>query len=114
MPPRSRNHRDPTGPDTPHAIAASSLVSPSAIFTQNARSTSRRTGGRPGDRIAGRPVSVTIHPARRPITHLHVEVLRRPVESGRKRLGACVQPGEEHLSVSDHIAVVTLRRPYTA
>ncbi len=30
-----------TGPDTPHAIAASSLVRPSAIFTQNARSTSR-------------------------------------------------------------------------
>ena len=29
MPPRSRNHRDPTGPDTPHPIAASSLVSPS-------------------------------------------------------------------------------------
>jgi len=31
MPPRSRNHREPTGPDTPHAIATPSLVSPSAI-----------------------------------------------------------------------------------
>lgn len=34
VPPRSRNHRLPTGPDTPQAIAASSLVSPSAIFFQ--------------------------------------------------------------------------------
>src|SRR5947199_335052 len=80
MPPRSRNQRTPTGPDTPHAIAASSLDSPSAIFTQNPRSTSRRTGGRPGDRIAGRPVNVTIHPRGRPIQHLHREMLRRPVE----------------------------------
>src|SRR2546422_684247 len=80
MPPRSRNQRTPTGPDTPHAIAASSLESPSAIFIQNPRSTSRRTGGRPGDRIAGRPVSVTIHPRGRPIQHLHLEMLRRPVE----------------------------------
>src|SRR5437867_11507214 len=80
MPPRSRNQRTPTGPDTPHAIAASSLESPSAIFIQNPRSTSRRTGGRPGDRIAGRPVSVTIHPRGRPIQHLHLEMLRRPVD----------------------------------
>ena len=36
MPPPSRNQRVPTGPDTPHAAAASSLVRPSAIFTQNA------------------------------------------------------------------------------
>ena len=80
MPPRSRNQREPTGPDTAHASAASSLDSPSAIFIQNPRSTSRRTGGRPGDRIAGRPVNVTIHPRGRPIQHLHLEVLRRPVE----------------------------------
>lgn len=53
----SRNQRTPTGPDTPHAIAASSLDQPAAIFTQSPRSTSRRTGGRPGDRIAARPVS---------------------------------------------------------
>src|SRR5206468_3365528 len=30
--------------------------------------------------IAGRPVSVTIHPRGRPIQHLHLEMLRRPVE----------------------------------
>ena len=81
MPPRSRNQRTSTGPDTPHEIAASSLESPSAIFIQNLRSTSRRAGGRPGDRIAGRPVSVTIHLGRLPIEHLRLEVLRRPVES---------------------------------
>jgi putative transposase len=80
MPPRSRNQRAPTGPDVPHARAASSLDNPSAIFTQNSRSTSRRIGGRPGDRIAGRPVSVTIHPGGLPIQHLRHEVLRRPVE----------------------------------
>src|SRR5262249_19831817 len=80
MPPRSRNQRAPTGADAPHAIAAASLDSPSAIFTQNPRSTSRRTGGRPGDRIAGRPVRVAIHPGRLPIQHLRREVLRRPVE----------------------------------
>ena len=66
IPPPSRNHRDPTGPDTPHATAASSLVSPSAISTQNRRSTSRRAGGRPGDRIAGRPVSAATHPSPAP------------------------------------------------
>jgi hypothetical protein len=82
MPPPCRNHRDPTGPDTPHATAASSLLKPSATFSQNARSTSRLAGGRPGERIAGRPVTVVIHPAGRPISTPHfVGVLRRPLES---------------------------------
>ena len=67
MPPRSLNQREPTGPDTPHAAAASSLVNPCAILTQNARSTSRRIGGHPGERIAGRPVRVVIHPEGLPI-----------------------------------------------
>ena len=83
MPPRWRNHREPTGPDTPHATAASSLVKPSAILAQNARSTSRRIGGRPGERIAGRPVNVVIHPACRPINTSAIKVLRRPVESAQ-------------------------------
>jgi hypothetical protein len=83
IPPPSRNQREPTGPDVPQAIAACSLDSPSAILTQNARSTSRRTGGRPGDRIAGRPVNVTIHPGGRPIQHLQLEVLRRPLDSAQ-------------------------------
>src|SRR4051794_39650774 len=82
MPPRWRNHRDPTGPDTPTATAASSLVNPSAILSQKARSTSRRGGGRPGDRIGARPVLVDIHAAVRPIvTPLLIGVLRRPLES---------------------------------
>jgi hypothetical protein len=84
MPPRCRNHRDPTGPDTPTATAASSLVKPSAFLTQNARSTSGRGGGRPGDRIGARPVFVDIHAAVCPIvTPLLIGVLRRPLESAQ-------------------------------
>ena len=67
MPPRSLNQRVPTGPDTPQATAASSLVNPCAILTQNACSTSRRMGGHPGERIAGRPVRVVIQPEGLPI-----------------------------------------------
>ena len=53
------------------------------MFTQNARSRSRWIGGLPGDRIAGLPVRVTIHPAGRPIEHLLLEVLRRSVETAQ-------------------------------
>ncbi len=64
MPPPSRNHRDPTAGDTPASAAASSLGSPAAIAAQNRCRCSRlATGGRPGDRIAGRP-------ARAPTTDL--------------------------------------------
>ena len=49
MPPAWRNHRDPTGVDTPTTAAASSLESPSAISRQNARSTAR--GHEPRDRL---------------------------------------------------------------
>jgi hypothetical protein len=84
IPPAWRNHRDPTGPDTPHATAASSLVSPRAICTQNARSRSRRTRGRPGDSITARPVNAAAQPGGRPIESTSiVEVLRRPVEPGQ-------------------------------
>ena len=55
MPPLSRNHFVPTGPDTPAASAASSLDNPQAIASQNRRWCSRRPAvGRPGDRIGGR------------------------------------------------------------
>ena len=87
MPPPWRNQRFPTAGDTPQAAAASSLDSPSAILSQNRRSLSRRIGGRPGDRIAGRPVTVVIHPAGRPIRTSMIKVLRRPVESA---LGAFI------------------------
>lgn len=84
IPPACRNHRDPTGADTPHATAASSLVSPAAICTQNARSRSRRTGGRPGDRITARPVNAAAQPGGRPIESTSIsEVLRPPVEPGQ-------------------------------
>src|SRR5215210_6630887 len=35
IPPPSRNHRTPTGPDTPASAAAASLDSPRAIAAQN-------------------------------------------------------------------------------
>jgi transposase InsO family protein len=83
MPPDLRNHRVPTGIDTPTAAAASSLNSPAAIHAQNAARSSRRaTGGLPGDRSAFRvdraerrvPVVIAASIAR---------VLRRPVESAQ-------------------------------
>src|SRR5674476_933250 len=80
MPPPCRNHRDPTGPDTPTASAAASLVNPSPIRRQNARSTSRRGHGRPGDLNLGRTARSAIC-CRRTTTHLQIKVLRRPVES---------------------------------
>jgi hypothetical protein len=84
IPPACRNQRDPTGPDTPHATAASSLVSPRAICTQNARSRSRRTGGRPGDSITARPVNAAAQPGGRPIESTSIiEVLRPPIEPGQ-------------------------------
>jgi hypothetical protein len=57
------------------------LVSPLAISRQNARSTSRRNDGAPGDFIADRPVNAVIHPAGLPINTPTIKVLRRPVES---------------------------------
>ena len=52
-----------------------------AISRQNARCTSRRNDGRPGDFIADRPVNASIHPAGLPINTSTIKVLRRPVES---------------------------------
>jgi hypothetical protein len=77
MPPRSRNHRLPAACDTPTASAASSLPKPSAIRRQNARSTSRRSDGLPGDLIDDRPVNSFIHPAGLPTTTPFDQVLRR-------------------------------------
>lgn len=81
IPPRSRNHRLPAASDTPTAAEASSLEAPLAISCQNARCTSRRNDGAPGDFIADLPVSAVIHPAGLPINTSTVRVLRRPVES---------------------------------
>src|SRR5689334_11584668 len=88
MPPPSRNHRTPTTPDTPASAAASKLVAPRAIAAQNRTRCSRRpAGGRPGDRIVGRPVSSDAHPLGLPIATLLDRALRRPIESA---LGALV------------------------
>jgi transposase InsO family protein len=56
-------------------------VTPVAISSQNARSTSRRNAGAPGDFIGDRPVNSFIHPAGRPINTSNLKVLPRPVES---------------------------------
>ncbi len=51
-----------------------------ATCSQNCRSSSRRSDGAPGDRIAPRPVNFCIHPAGRPINTSMIKVLQRPVE----------------------------------
>jgi transposase InsO family protein len=59
-------------------------VRPRAICTQNARSRSRRTGGRPGDSITARPVNAAAQPGGRPIESTSIiEVLRPPIEPGQ-------------------------------
>jgi putative transposase len=83
MPPASRNHRTPTTGETPASTPAASLRAPRAIAAQNRWRCSRRpTGGRPGDRIAGRPARAD---ARRflPIATPLDRALRRPVESAQ-------------------------------
>src|SRR5918911_1676392 len=84
MPPASRNHRTPTTGDTPTWTPATSLRSPRAIAAQNRCRCSRRpTGGRPGERITGRPVCCAPHPFGLPIATLHRRALRRPLESAQ-------------------------------
>jgi hypothetical protein len=83
IPPPSRNHRLPAACDAPTATPACSLVSPFAISRQNARWTSRRNDGRPGDFIGERPVNATIHPAGLPINTPTIKALRQPLESAQ-------------------------------
>ena len=85
MPPPSRNQRDPTAGDTPAATPASSLVRTRWRSPTRTAAGARvvATGGRPGERIAGRPARSA---ARRflggvPSQPLTAKVLRRPVES---------------------------------
>src|SRR5436189_5117351 len=86
IPPPSRNHRTPTGPDTPASAAAASLDSPRAIAAQNRTRCSRRpTGGRPGDRIAGRPARAGALLLPLIATPL-AQALRRPIESALRAL----------------------------
>ena len=96
IPPPSLNHRLPAACEAPTATPASALVSPFAISRQNARCTSRRNDGRPGDFIADRPVIAVIHPAGQPIDTSTIEVLRRPVESAQYTSFAFQQVLDDH------------------
>jgi transposase InsO family protein len=71
-------------------------VSPFAISRQNARCTSRRNDGRPGDFIGERPVNASIHPAGLPINTPTIKVLRRPVESTQYTSHAFQQVLDDH------------------
>src|SRR5262249_57444080 len=79
MPPRSRNQRAPTGvmPHTRSPPPRSTALRQS--FTQNPRSTSRRTGGRPGDPIASPPLRAALHPTPLPPQHPPPAPLPRPL-----------------------------------
>jgi hypothetical protein len=63
------------------SLAASTVVIPSPIASQNtARSTRDVTGGRPGECINRRPVTSVVHPFALPIATLQDQALRRPLE----------------------------------
>ncbi len=81
IPPRSRNHREPTAPATPTSTAATSLLSP-------ARPAPRTPAPRPDAPTAAPATAAPAAPSARPSTQHHdpphtstLEVLRRPVES---------------------------------
>src|SRR6056297_853542 len=82
IPPELRNHRVPTGAETPASAAASSLDSPSATARQNRHRFSRcQTGGLPGEFNLSR---VERSDFRLPVFVIYTSikgVLRRPVES---------------------------------
>jgi len=82
IPPLCRNQRAPTGGDTRHDRAASSLDKPSAIAFQNCcRFLRSDTDGRPGERIFARAArSDFLRRFLFFIALLAFEVLRRPLE----------------------------------
>src|SRR6266581_4595378 len=112
IPPPSRNHRTPTGADTPAAAAASSLELPAAIARQNrCRSSRPATDGRPGDRIGGRPARSAARRRTAPIATLLVKALRRPLESALAAavavvheldVSAAAAQAERHLERIEH------------
>lgn len=85
MPPRWRNQRDPTGVDTPTAVAASSLETPSPPSTRtDAAPAAQFTGGCPGERIDARPAKFARRARFRAISNsLDLKVLRRPLKSAQ-------------------------------
>src|SRR5512132_2879323 len=97
MPPLSRNQRTPTAGDTPALTPASSLEDPRPTAFQNRCRCSRRpTGGRPGDRIGGRPARSARRRLLVPIATPHCKVLRRPLESALAAgIGVADQPVQD-------------------
>src|SRR3954453_4109032 len=94
MPPAFRNHLVPTGCDTPASRAASSLLSPMAIASQNRICSSRpAAGGRPGEGNGARPDRADRR-FRMLIATSNFRVLRRPLES------AHVPPDPRKLEIS--------------
>ena len=91
-------------PQTPHTRSQPPRSrGPRQSSPRRRGSTSRRTVGHPGDRIAGRPVCVTNHPGCRPTFHLHLEVLRRPPESAlRSVVGVMDQLAARLASTEGH------------
>ena len=111
MPLRCLNHRVPTACDTPTTSAAFSLVIPVATCSQNCRSTSLRSDGATGDRIAPRPVNFCIHPAGRAINTSMIKVLQRPVECAlaalvgvmHQRCGLAPSPQRHHQRINHQL-----------
>jgi putative transposase len=92
-----RNHRTPTGSDTPANSAATVVANPSAIANQNTtRSARDAIPGRPGDRNGSRPVNSLIQPAGLPIATLHHRALRRPIESAQYTSHDYIQVIDDH------------------
>jgi len=120
IPPELRNHRVPTGGETPAATAAPSLDSPAAISRENLHRFSRcQTGGRPGEDNLRR---VEHSDFRLPVVikTSNIRVLRRPVESAEfmsfawtdrlRRSGIRISMDDNQRRRSDTLAEAALKR----
>jgi transposase InsO family protein len=88
MPPASRNQREPTAGAMPTATAASSLLAPAAISTQNRCLCSRdQRFARPGDRIGGLPVAFA---PQYTSTAFRAACQRLKVTQSASRTGSCL------------------------
>ena len=109
IPPPSRNHRTPTTGDTPASTPAASLVAPRGDRRpEPLPMLPAPAGGRPGDRITGRPVRSDPQPFGLPIATPLDRALRRPLESAlaaligvMNRARVWATSGERHLERVD-------------
>src|SRR5512135_754443 len=82
IPPLSRNQRVPTAGDTPASMPASSLAIPLAIAPRTAAGVlAWPPEAAPANASPAAPPAQPPTPAVAPFAHLHLKVLRRPVES---------------------------------